>query len=129
MGNRTRYRKKAGKPVVAVQLALETDGFTYRKWGGDQRCEAKDWLVNNDGDVYTINRETFEATYRKIGPGLYEKSAPIWAEVADQPGTVGTKEGQTHYEAGWYLVSNNEDGTDAYAVDPEKFDDMYEPAP
>ena len=29
------YRKKADSFVTAVQLNLETDGFSYQKWGGD----------------------------------------------------------------------------------------------
>lgn len=51
-------------PVVAVPLELETDGFTYEKWGSVQRCKAGDWVVNNGGDIYTVDRQTFERTYR-----------------------------------------------------------------
>jgi len=57
---RRRYRKKASQFVVAVQLALDTPGFEYRKWGADQRCKRNDWLVNNDGDVYRRRRHETE---------------------------------------------------------------------
>ena len=43
-------------------------------------------------------------------------------------GKVKTQEGETAYEAGDYIVFNDEDGTDAYAMSAEKFESMYEPA-
>ena len=126
MGNRRRYRKKADQFVVAVQLDLDTDGFIYRKWGAEQRCQQGDWVVDNDGDHYTVDGEVFARTYRKISPGIYVKTTPIWAEVASEPGQVDTKEGVSRYQAGDYLVSNNEDGTDAYCISAAKFESMYE---
>lgn len=128
MPDRRKYAKKASSAVVAVQLDLETEGFTYRKWGDVQTCKAGDWLVNNDGDVYTVDRETFARTYRAVGQGSYVKSAPVWAEVAAQAGRIQTKEGATHYEAGDYLVYNDPDGEDGYAMKAESFRRMYEPA-
>jgi hypothetical protein len=41
-------------------------------------------------------------------------------------GAVTTKEGQSRYDAGDYLVFNNEDGTDAYCMSAVKFEAMYE---
>ena len=125
MRGRLRYVKRADHAVVAVQLALETTGFTYRKWGGVQTCKAGDWLVNNGGDIYTVDRETFERTYREVGPGTYVKTTPVWAEVALVAGSVQTKEGVTHYRVGDYLVFNEERGGDAYAVSADKFEAMY----
>ena len=127
MGERRKYRKKEKQVVHAVCLDLDTDGFTYRKWGGQQRCKPKDWIVDNDGDVYTVDADTFARTYRHVSAGAYEKIAPVWAEQADSAGQVPTKEGATTYAAGDYLVSNEEDGGDAYAVSRAKFEDMYEP--
>jgi hypothetical protein len=124
----TKYLKKTSSHVVAVQLDVETDGFSYRKWGGTQTCKAGDWIVNNNGDIYTVDRDTFARTYRPVSPGLYEKVAPVWAEVAKQPGQIATKEGVTHYKAGAYLVYNEADGRDGYAVEAETFEKMYEPA-
>ena len=77
-------------------------------------------------EIYTIEEDTFARTYRQRSPGVYFKDAPIWAEVATEAGTVETKEGTTRYEAGDYLVSNNEDGSDAYAVERDSFEEMYE---
>lgn len=127
MATRRRYRKKANRYVVAVQLDLDTAGFTYRKWGAEQRCKRGDWLVDNQGDIYTVDSEVFAKTYRKVSPGLYVKATPVWAEVATEPGSVVTNEGRSRYEAGDYRVFNNEDGSDAYCVDRATFESMYEP--
>lgn len=120
-----RYRRRAGTEVVAVQLDLETDGFTYQKWGSEQRCKSLDWLVNNQGEVYTIDQETFATTYRMVGPGRYVKHACVWAEVAIEGGAINTKEGQSCYRSGDYLVYNAPDKTDGYAVSKEKFQELY----
>jgi hypothetical protein len=63
-----------------------------------------------------------------VSPGLYEKIAPIWAEVAAEPGTIQTKEGSTEYAAGDYLVFNASDRTDGYAMKAETFLQLYESA-
>ena len=98
------------------------------KWGATQACKRGDWIVDNGGDVYTVDQATFDRTYRRVGPGTYLKTTPVWAEVATTPGSVATKEGVTHYDAGDYLVFNEESGGDAYAVSADKFTSMYEPA-
>src|SRR5215471_5643755 len=97
---RLKYVKRANQAVVAVQLALETTGFSYRKWGSVQTCKAGDWIVNNGGDIYTVDRGTFERTYSQTGSGTYVKVAPVWAEIAQEAGCVQTKAGATHYRAG-----------------------------
>ena len=127
MATRRRYRKRPDQFVVAVRLDLDMDGFTYRKWGGEQRCKPGDWLVDNDGDVYTVDGEVFARTYRRLNTGTYVKTTPIWAEQATAPGKVATREGVSHYDSGDYLVYNNEDGTDAYCISAAKFEAMYEP--
>jgi hypothetical protein len=128
VGVRRKYKKKPTSFITAVQLDLDTEGFTYNKWGGKQVCKRGDWLVNNNGGTYTIAEESFAQTYEFVSPGVYVKSAPVWAEVAEKAGKLKTKEGETAYEAGDYLVSNNEDGTDAYAMSPASFKSMYERA-
>jgi hypothetical protein len=125
---RRKYIKRASNLVVAVQLDLDTSGFSYRKWGGMQICKPGDWIVNNEGDVYTVDRQTFDRTYHAESTGLYRKVAPVWAEVADHDGAIKTKEGLTHYKAGDYLVFNDEEGEDGYAVTAVSFKSMYEPA-
>ncbi|MEY8879025.1 MAG: hypothetical protein AB9M60_21120 [Leptothrix sp. (in: b-proteobacteria)] len=126
MGTRQRYRRRPDRPVTAVKIDLDIDGFSYRKWGAEQRCRRGDWLVDNEGDVYTVAGDVFARTYRAVGPGAFVKRTPVWAETAATPGRVATKEGSTGYAAGDYLVSNNEDGSDAYAVGKAKFEAMYE---
>ena len=125
MKNLRRYIKKADQFVIAVQLDLDTDGFTYSKWGGVQKCKKGDWLVNNAGDTYTVDGEAFAKTYRQVAPGHYVKTTPVWAEVALSPGHVKTIEGVSHYKAGDYIVYNNTDGTDRYCISAEKFESMY----
>ena len=126
MGQRHQYRKKADQYVIAVELGLDTDGFTYYKWGAEQRAKAGDWLINNHGDIYTVDKDVFVRTYREVTPGRYVKTTPVWAEVASAAGSVKTKEGVSHYNAGDYVVSNNEDGSDAYCISAAKFEAMYE---
>jgi len=124
---RRRYRSRADRFVVAVQLKLDTEGLAYRKWDNPQRAKPNDWLVDNDGDVYTVDAESFARTYAELRRGHYVKTARVWAEQAGDGGRVATKEGHTAYAKGDWLVSNNEDGSDAYAVNPEKFEKLYEP--
>jgi hypothetical protein len=128
MSERLKYLKRPELFVTAVQLNLETDGFTYKKWGSQQRCSAGDWLVSNNGDTYTVSRESFARTYELIDHGAYRKITPIWAEVATESGSVRTQEGTTSYQRGDYLVSNDSDGRDKYAISKAKFEKMYEPA-
>ena len=129
MADLDRYRKKADTAVTAVRLAFDFDGFTYRKWGAEQHCKAGDWVVDNEGSVYTVDSESFRRTYEMVSPGRYQKTACVWAKVATTPGTVQTKEGATGYAVGDYLVSNGPDGEDAYAVSRDAFERMYELAP
>lgn len=115
--------------VTAVRLDLDTEGFTYRKWGDVQRCKRGDWLVDNVGDVYTVDADVFARTYRRVSPGVYVKTAPVWAEIAESAGSIETREGRSQYAAGDYIVFNEEGGGDGYCVSREKFESMYEPAP
>lgn len=127
MSGRQRFRRRPDQAVAAVQLNLETEGLRYRKWGHDQLAKAGDWLVDNGGDVYSVDAETFARTYRQVGRGAYLKSTPVWAERATTAGRVATKEGATAYAAGDWLVSNREDGSDAYAIAAAEFEALYEP--
>jgi hypothetical protein len=124
---RRRYVRRPDRPVAAVRLTLDTDGLTYRKWGGEQRAKPGDWIVDNDGDVYTVDADVFARTYQRTDTGAYVKTTPVWAERATSSGSVKTKEGSTQYEAGDYLVSNKSDGSDEYAVTAKKFEELYAP--
>jgi len=126
MNSRQQYKKRSSQFVIAVQFDLKTDGFTYEKWGGTQRCKPGDWLVNNNGETYTVDRESFARTYKSTGPGTYAKVTTVWVEIAKEAGAVTTKEGATRYEAGDYIVFNEPDGGDAYAVSKATFEKTYE---
>ncbi len=128
MNDFKKYRRKEKTIVTAVRLDLETDGFTYRKWGGVQTCKPGDWVVNNAGEAYTIDAASFSKTYHETAPGRYEKVSAVWARAADADGAIATKEGSTQYSAGDYLVYNDAHERDGYAMSAEKFQTLYEPA-
>ena len=122
---RRRYVRRPDRPVVAVRLESDGDGLVYRKWRGEQRAKPGDWVVDSDGDVYTVDADVFADTYRRVGPDTFVKTTPVWAERAQTGGVVRTKEGASHYQAGDYLVSNDHGGADAYAVRAQKFEALY----
>ena len=121
-----RYRRKQETDVIAIELTLDIEELTYRKWGGKQRANRGDWLVNNDGDVYTVDAKSFAQSYQQTSLGIYKKTSNVWARQAEQPGTIETKEGGTNYEPGDYLVFNDPDEKDGYAMKPQKFLSLYE---
>ena len=121
-----RYRKRVGHSVIAIQLNLDLEGFSYRKWGGEQHCKRGDWVVDNQGDIYTVDADVFTKTYQKVGPGQYVKITPVWAKVATTAGTIKTKEGSSAYNPGDYLVYNDPLATDGYCMSSEKFKSMYD---
>ena len=120
-----KYKKKKSQIVVGVQLTLETNGFNYNKWGSQQFCKAGDWLVNNDGECYTVDQESFASTYSEVALGQYIKTSPIWAKQAKTAGSITTKEGRSAYQVGDYIACNNEDGTDTYSISKDKFERTY----
>ena len=127
-GTGKRYKTKATGVISAVQLNLETEGFTYEKWGDQQTCHKGDWLVNSaSGGCYTITNKSFLRTYQEISPGRYRKHTTIRATQATTAGTIKTQEGSSSYEAGDYLIDNDEDGTDTYAIRQKRFHELYEP--
>jgi hypothetical protein len=128
MADLRRYKRRQATPVTAVQLDLDTDGFVYRKWGGDQRCKAGDWLVCNGDDTYTVDREAFARSYSRVSPGVYRKIGKAWAERAEEAGSIDTFEGSTAYAAGDYLVFEDRERNGGYAVTAERFKALYEPA-
>ena len=124
---RRKYRKKASRYVVAVRLDIDTDGISYRKWGGKQHAKRGDWLVDNDGDIYTVDGKVFARTYQRLRPGIYVKTTPVWAELATESGSVKTKEGKSRYQRGDYIVYNNRNGSDGFCMSAAKFKAMYKP--
>lgn len=127
MSVRKQYRKRPELPVIAVALDIDIEEMHYRKWGHQQTAKRGDWLVDNDGDIYTVENQYFQDHYRKIKPGQYEKVGEIWAVEAEEPGSIPTKEGSTDYNAGDYLVYDSAEGGNGYAVGRARFKRMYEP--
>ena len=128
--NLKKYTRRVGATITAVQINLNCGRnreFSYEKWGSAQLAKEGDWLVNNGGDCYTINQESFAKTYREVSPGQYAKTGAVWAKQVDHDGRIATKEGFSAYATGDMVVFNNEDATDGYAMSADKFDGLYEP--
>jgi hypothetical protein len=123
------YRKREGTPVTAIQLKLDVETFTYHKWGALQTCKGGDWLVESNGRVHTVTADSFARTYKQIGPATYVKEGLVWAAPASCDGAIATQEGQTHYKQGDFLVWNDRERTDGYAIAKGTFETLYEPAP
>ena len=122
-----KYHKKAAQTIVAVQLNLDTDGLQYQKWGDSQFAKKGDWLVNNNGSIYSIDNAAFARAYQLVSPGQYQKVSDIYAKLSDSDGAIETLEGKTHYLKGDYLVYENLGQIEgAYAVSAERFEDMYD---
>lgn len=129
------YRRRANTAVTAIPLDLSANSdskvgdalFTYHKWDNTQTAKTGDWLVNNGNEVYTVDRETFENSYAPTdADGQYIKTRKVWARRATEPGAIQTKEGSTPYEAGDWLVFNQPNGEDGYAIRPGRFSELYE---
>ena len=125
MRHLTRFRRRAKTQVVAIQLSLDMAPLIYQKWGDQQTAKSGDWLVSNAGDIYTVDEQSFAQTYRRVSEGVFEKTADVWACEAVQAGSVLTNEGRTHYQVGDYLVANDPDGADIYAISADKFHQLY----
>jgi hypothetical protein len=121
------YRQREGKQVHAIRLNLDLDAFSFRKWGGLQKAKHGDWLIERDGDTYTVDADVFARTYQQVGPATYVKQASVWAKPAESDGVIQTREGETHYRKGDYLVWNDREGLDGYAISKEKFENLYAP--
>jgi len=123
------YRQRESAQVTAIQLNLEMEAFTFRKWGALQTCRPGDWIVERNGSVHTVAADSFARTYKKIGPATYVKQATVWAVPAASAGVIATKEGETHYKQGDVLVWNDKEGTDGYAIRKDIFESLYERTP
>ena len=97
--------------------------------GATQYCKPGDWLVDNQGDCYTTDKDSFAATYTGVSPGVYQKCRTVWARPALETGSIRTKEGSTNYSTGGYLVSNNIKDSDPYAVSKTFFEHSYDQVP
>jgi hypothetical protein len=86
--NRGWRKTKRGRTtafVTAVQLDLDTEGFRYNKWGGGKYANVA--IGSSTTTVTsTVSQEAFAKTHQLISPGVYLKTASVWAEVAEMQG-------------------------------------------
>jgi hypothetical protein len=120
------YRQREEKKVFAIRLNLDLEAFNFRKWGGLQTAKRGDWLIERDGEAYTVDGDVFARTYSQVGPATYLKRSAVWAKQAECDGSISTKEGETHYCQGDYLVWNDAAGLDGYAISQAKFESLYQ---
>jgi hypothetical protein len=110
---------------------LRPQALSRRRWPKESSSQsqrtARDWLVENDGNTYTVAADSFVTTYQQISPGRYIKIAPVWAEIATHDGAIKTREGESYYGVGDYLVYNRENRKDGYTMAADVFEKMYEP--
>ena len=90
---RQRYRRKADQLVTAICLALDFDGLDFRKWGDSQHADPGDWLVDNNGDVHTVDADTFTRTYQQVSPGRWIKVSDHRRRQCDHAGRAHTLPG------------------------------------
>ena len=64
----------------------------------------------------TVDAESFARRYTQVSPGIYRKSVEVWVRVVDHSGGIKTREDVTRYDAGDYIVYNDAEGVDGYAV-------------
>ena len=121
----TKYYPKAHNTVKAMPINLPNVEVNYEKWGGAQQANQGDWLVNRGDEFYTVEQSSFNDTYRCIEGNTYLKIAPVWAEIAKENGKIKTKEGESHFSAGDYLVYNDQNKKDGYAIKNTLFNDLY----
>lgn len=113
------------QPCVAIKMTLAMMPLVYTAWGGTQVGKPGDWLVSKNGEVYTVDAESFERAYKNISLGVYAKSFTIWAKVAEDDGFIPTKEGQSAFKKGDYLCFNGEFGVDGWPIPAAKFKTLY----
>jgi len=122
------FRRKSSMAVMtAIRLDLEIECFTYQKWGGLQKCKPGDWLVTDNGYVYTVDNDYFLDNYRQVSPGRYEKYGVVWAEMTFEDGAFEAMTGTSSYSAGDYLVYDRQEGEGRrYPVRKHQFERLYQ---
>jgi predicted nucleotidyltransferase len=125
-----------GQRDEILEIAAQYGAHNVRIFGSVARGEARpdsdlDLLVDMESgrslfDLAGLLYDLRKFLNREVERGRWVKTTPVWAEVAEQAGSVKTKEGSTRYAAGDYLVFNEADGGDPYAVSRAKFEALYE---
>ena len=120
-------RRRPDQYVIAVQLDLDTAGFTFRKWGAEQRVQAR----------RLARRQRRRRLHRRRGQSSRAPTASCAAAPTSRRRRCGPRRARrpaasprrraARTTGRRLLVSNDEDGSDAYAVDAAKFEAMYEP--
>ena len=87
MGKRRAYVKREAQGVVAVQLDLVTQGFTYEKWGGTQTCKPGQACIEYYG-IAGPKGPKFSSCEVKCGKDGSCPKPTTCVTIADGPGRV-----------------------------------------
>jgi hypothetical protein len=80
--------------------------------------------VNNHRDVYTVDADIFPIRIAR-SLSVYEKTG-VYGPDRRRNRRRTDQRGATAYAPGDYLVFNDPEGCDDYAMKPEKFHELYE---
>lgn len=123
------YERRPDGLIIAIQirLDLEAGGIAYRKWDSEQWGKRGDWLINDDGDTYTVSAENFANDYELSESGLYRNTAKVWAEEATGSGFVEIRGGTAPFVEGNMLVFSDPDRKEGQVFFYNKFNRLYRP--
>lgn len=124
-----RYKRKGNEVVIAIQLDLDTEGFSYQKQGAERRCNAQDWLLSDRSGTYAVDDSTFARAFEEIGVGQYTMVGIVRAKVSDSAGHIRVGQRKVPHEPGDYLVWDESTQSIGYAVPKDWFEASYVLAP
>ncbi|MGQ7787939.1 PGDYG domain-containing protein [Nesterenkonia sp. K-15-9-6] len=93
-----------GDPVRA-QRVVEPHRWTTAS-GAVMEAKPGDWIVDDDGQQWSVDAEVFAETYEAVSEGRYRKTGEVRARQIAQPTSLETLEGSDQLDAGDWVVQN-----------------------
>lgn len=91
--------------------------------GSTMQAQPGDWLVQSEGDTWSVEDGIFRVTYEHLRDDLYRKVTPVLAVELPAAGTVLSREGMVEAEQGDLLVCNVTG--ECWSMPKEKFFQRY----
>ena len=108
-------------PVKAQKL---TDTFQWQSTDGNNLVGEKgDYLIESDGNRWTVQPEIFEKTYSENSDGTFTKTAQVIAVKVNAALTINTLEGESVVHEGDYLLCG--ESADVWSIDSTNFVKKY----